>query len=121
MSGERRRKAHRLGHLAEWLCIIWLVLKGYSILARRYKHPQGEIDIVALKGRIVVCVEVKARAGIEEALLSITPEKRYRTQAAASAFMAQHKKFLHHDLRFDVMVLTSRCRIYHLTNAWSVA
>ncbi|MGL1204059.1 YraN family protein, partial [Vibrio parahaemolyticus] len=30
-----------------------LRLKGYRILASRYKSKRGEIDIVALKGKII--------------------------------------------------------------------
>ena len=70
-------------------------------------------------GRAVVCVEVKARARSADALFSITPEKRYRTERAAVAFMATHKNFMQLSLRFDVMVVTSGLRIIHLTNAWS--
>lgn len=120
MKNRDRRQAHSLGYIAEWLCIGMLLLKGYSILAHRYKQPQGEIDIIARRGRVVCCVEVKARATTQAALESITPEKKFRTMQAAQRFMAQHAKFLQHDLRFDVMVVTSGFKIHHLHNAWSM-
>jgi putative endonuclease len=119
VSTHTRKQAYYRGIVAEYLCIIWLILKGYSILARRYKHHHGEIDVIALRGHTIVCVEVKARARREDALASITHEKRQRTERAASAFIASHQKFLHHNLRFDVMMVTSYWRIHHLTNAWS--
>lgn len=115
-----RRLAYIRGLLAEWYCMIWLVLKGYQILAHRFKLPQGEIDVVARRGRMLVFVEVKARAGLQEALHSITTGKRERTMRAAQGFIARHACFAQHDLRFDVMMVTSRWRIHHLKHAWSL-
>ena len=42
-----RRRAERLGRIAEWLCCLVLWLKGYRILATRLRLPMGEIDIIA--------------------------------------------------------------------------
>lgn len=116
-----RRSAYRFGHFAEWYCMAWLVLKGYSILARRYRNHYGEIDIIAQRGGLIVFVEVKARARAEDALVSVTPQKRMRTERAAAAFVASYKNTMQLSLRFDVMVVTSLLRIIHLTNAWSGA
>ncbi len=96
----------------------WLVIKGYSILAYRYRNPWGEIDIIALRSNAVTFIEVKARACQEEALLSVTPAKCRRLEQAAQAFVAPRKKYMHHDLRFDVMVVTSPWKILHLKDAW---
>ncbi len=109
------------GMLAEYYCMMVLLLKGYSLLARRYKHPRGEIDIVAHKGKALIFIEVKARATKEAALESITPQKKQRTMQAGLGYVANHAQFQHHDLRFDVMVVTSCLRIIHLANAWSAA
>jgi putative endonuclease len=53
---------------------------GFTILARNWRCPAGEVDIVARSGDILVLVEVKARAnrafGLPEE--SITPAKRRR-------------------------------------------
>lgn len=117
----RRQKTHARGVLAEYYCILLLLIKGYSILELRYKHPRGEIDIIAHKGKTLVFIEVKARATKEAALESITPQKKQRTMQAALAYVANHSQFQHHDLRFDVMVVTSHLRIIHLANAWSAA
>lgn len=116
-----KRLSYFKGIFAEFHCVLFLLIKGYSILARRYKTPQGEIDIIAIKGKAIVFVEVKARNNEADALASITSQKRHRTQRAALAFVASHPQFIHHDLRFDVMVVTSRFRIIHLVNAWSAA
>jgi hypothetical protein len=61
LNTDRRRRAYRFGHWAETLCVWWLRLGGYRVLARRYKTPVGEIDIVARRGAALAFIEVKAR------------------------------------------------------------
>ena len=48
---ETRVRAYRRGLLAETIAAFMLRLKGHRIVAKRYKTPVGEIDLVALKGR----------------------------------------------------------------------
>jgi putative endonuclease len=57
----KRVAAFRLGLSAESRAAMFLIAKGYRILARRFKTPFGEIDIVARRRRALVFVEVKAR------------------------------------------------------------
>ena len=47
----RRVRAYRSGLFAETFVALLLRLKGNRIVARRYKTPVGEIDLVALKGK----------------------------------------------------------------------
>jgi putative endonuclease len=67
LASAKRRRAWRRGRLAESMAAFLLRLKGFRILARGYKVPVGEIDIIARRGRLIAFVEVKARAA------SITP------------------------------------------------
>lgn len=54
----------RLGRAAEQLVATQLEWAGWRILGRNVRLPSGELDIVALEGRTLVFVEVKAgRAG----------------------------------------------------------
>jgi putative endonuclease len=113
-----RRRSYLWGMVAEYLCMGVLMLKGYSVLARRYRNPFGEIDVIAVRGDIVAFIEVKARTRHDEALASVTPAKQQRLLRAASGFIAAHKKYAHHGLRFDVMMVTSPWNITHLKDAW---
>lgn len=116
---QHRRRSYHWGIIAELLCILFLIIKGYSILAKRYRNHCGEIDIIASRGKVVAFIEVKARAEKEVALASISITKQQRLVQTASGFIvSRQKKYVRHDLRFDVMVVTSPFRIYHLTNAW---
>ena len=57
-----------------------LMAKGYRILGLRAKTPKGEIDLIALRGRRLVFVEVKRRLTLEDAEASITPRQRERNR-----------------------------------------
>ena len=86
----KRRAAERRGHKGEALAALWLQLKGWRILARRLRTPVGEIDLVARRGRTVAFVEVKARATVAEADLSLDRRRLRRVAAAADAVLARY-------------------------------
>lgn len=115
---KQRQHSHLWGIFAEYLCAGFLVLKGYTIHTLRYRNAAGEIDIIVTKGRSLAFIEVKAHTTKEDALHSVTPAKQKILAAAAQGFVAANPQLAHHDLRFDVMVVTSPARIYHLKDAW---
>ena len=61
-NADQRRRALRRGLFSEYLAAFSLMLRGYRILAMRYRAKAGEIDIIARKGDLVSFIEVKARA-----------------------------------------------------------
>lgn len=85
-----RGAARAFGLRAETLAACWLRLKFYKVLARSYAIREGEIDIIARRGRLIVFVEVKARPTLEAAAIAITPEKRRRIARAARHWLARH-------------------------------
>jgi len=60
-----RVKAFQLGISAESRAALLLITKAYRIVARRWKTPFGEIDIIARRRRMLVFAEVKARATVD--------------------------------------------------------
>jgi len=118
-----RLEAVRFGRLAEMLCAMRLTLLGYRILARGYRVPVGEIDIVARRRDTLVFVEVKARAVLEDALAAVAPRQRQRVMRAAEAYVATHPQLALLTTRFDVMIVLPwphlRCLWpLHLRDAW---
>jgi len=102
----KRAAAHRLGLSAESKAAALLVMKGYRILARRFRTPAGEIDIVARHRNALVFVEVKARDRYEDAAESVTPWQRSRIVAAAQCWLAARPQDGAGDVRFDVVIVT---------------
>lgn len=114
----KRRRAERRGRRAETLAAWWLRAKGYRILARRFRVAQGEIDLVARRGRILAFVEVKARAadGAEDG--AISARQRQRIARAALAFIQQRPAFAAYDLRFDAVFIAPGRGPRHIPDAW---
>jgi putative endonuclease len=112
------RDAQRHGKLAEMLCALLLRLKGYRILARHWRSPVGELDIVARRGRTIAVVEVKARDRLGTATESLGPRQRRRIGRAAGLFLAAHPDCQDCRLRFDLMLVLPWRPPVHVANAW---
>ena len=109
------------GLWAERWGMMWLRLKGYKILAHRYRTPVGEVDIIARRGALIICVEVKYRASFDEGLNAITPKQQQRIKRASSLFLARYtqKKNIPSgfQVRFDILLVV-KYKLWHLENYW---
>ena len=99
----RRRFTFGRGLGAERVALVWLLLKGYRPLARRYSASGGEIDLIVRRGRTVAFVEVKTRGSLDDALSSIDRQKRRRIGRAARAWLARHPWAVDFTLRGDAV------------------
>ena len=113
-----RRGAERRGKSAELLCLWHLRLKGYRILARRYKTPAGEIDLIARRGDTLAAIEVKARADFDSASAAITRRQQQRIMRAIAYFLGGRPDLAMLAARFDVMLVAPRRWPRHLVDAW---
>lgn len=77
------------GRRAEELAAAHLAARGLAIVARNWRRPDGEIDIVARDGTTCVFVEVRARTGEERGhpLETIDRRKRARIVRAARLYL----------------------------------
>ncbi len=115
-----RRRAYRLGLRAEQLAALVLQCKGYRMLARRYKTPAGEIDLIARRGGTIAFVEVKARASLDAAAEALTTGSERRIEAAADMWAGRHLKTVDdYVLRFDLMLVVPWRLPRHIENAFS--
>jgi putative endonuclease len=117
----QRRIAFRFGLSAESRAAAFLIAKGFRILARRFRTPLGEIDIVARRRGVLVFVEVKARDSFDAAAESISPRRRRRIIAAATYWLAGHPQDTGRDMRFDVMLVAPRRLPRHLQGAFDAS
>jgi putative endonuclease len=113
-----RFDAWRRGRLAETLCVWHLRLRGYRVLARGYRVPVGEIDIIARRRGVVAAIEVKARDTFDEAVTAVTPRQRRRIARAFAQFLAGRRHLAALTQRFDVMLVVPYRLPRHLGNAW---
>jgi putative endonuclease len=113
-----RVAAFRLGLSAESRAAMFLIAKGYRILARRFKTPLGEIDIVAGRRRALVFVEVKARERADDAAESVTARGKQRIVAAAELWLARNPAAARNEIRFDVLLVTPGRLPQHIPNAF---
>ena len=97
--------SHRQGHRSEWLAAALLMLCGYQILGFRLKTRNGEIDILARRGRTLAVVEVKRRATLDQARHAITPDQYDRLLSAGRAVLRQRPSLAGHLLRIDIVAL----------------
>ena len=92
--------------------------QGYRVLERRFRTPVGEIDIIARRGPVLALIEVKARASVADAMVSVSSRQRQRIARAGLVFQQKRPDMANKDLRFDVMLVTPGHRPHHLIDAW---
>ncbi|OGG52450.1 hypothetical protein A3H16_03685 [Candidatus Kaiserbacteria bacterium RIFCSPLOWO2_12_FULL_53_8] len=125
MADDRLRK--EVGRLGEDIACQFLERKGFKILARNYRKPWGEIDIIAEKNNSVRFVEVKAVS--RESLPNGSREMDYRPEemvdsrklrklartAALYMEVQKDKREFQIDVVGVIMVMakrTARCRLF---------
>jgi len=108
----------RIGDLGEQLAADYLEKKGYIILARNFRTPYGELDIIAQESETLVFVEVKTRStsrcgtGFE----AITQKKQATLLKCADYYAQLHGVSC--DMRIDaVEIMLDTRKLTHLKGA----
>ncbi len=124
MGRSAKNKAYQLGIFAEYVAIFMLLIKGYSILHRRYRCHFGEIDIIAKKGNTTVFCEVKARQDYKTAIESLSEKQKSRIIRSAEYYMSCLKtgpvnnKIDTEVFRCDMILVLPWQLPVHIKNAW---
>ncbi|WP_150004265.1 YraN family protein [Iodidimonas muriae] len=116
-----RKQSEKRGRAAESWAALYLQIKGYRILARRYRTPVGELDLVARRGDSLVFIEVKARQDLALGMGAISHNQRQRLHRAALAFITRHPQFHAFALRFDAIIIRPFSLPHHIVDAWHSA
>lgn len=114
---QSRQRAEQRGRTAELLAALWLMAKGYRILAHRARTPFGEVDLAAVKGRTLAVVEVKARATRLMALESVGLRQRDRI-ARAGLSLAKRHRLDGASVRLDLVIVRPWSWPEHIADAW---
>jgi len=102
----------KIGRAAEDLVATRLAASGWELLARNARSRYGELDLVALDGRTLVFVEVKAgREGLafgpERPVHSVGPRKQRQVRRLAAAWISEHRDGPRYkEIRFDAVGVT---------------
>lgn len=113
-----------VGRWGEAVAAEYLQRKGFAIIARNFRTPYGELDLVTRdpEGEVVF-VEVKTRRSrtLGPPEIAVTPKKREHLRAAALAYCLEHAE-VGFDWRIDVIAVTASggattSEIVHFENA----
>ena len=102
----------RTGRQAEDLVSGRLAARGWRIVERNARTRFGELDIVAVDGRALVFVEVKAGRedsvfGPERPVHAVGPQKQRRIRRLAAAWMMERRDTPRYaEIRFDAVGVT---------------
>jgi putative endonuclease len=95
-----------LGRGGESLAAAWLEARGMRVIARNWRCPYGEADLITEVEDTLVFVEVKTRRGERHGIPeeAITPAKQRHLIAVAQAFLAEHGRE-EQPYRIDVLAI----------------
>ncbi len=95
------------GRWGEDLAARWYTDRGYTVVARNWRCPSGEIDLVARRGPVVVVIEVKARRteAFGPAASAVGQPKQQRLRRLAAEWLAT-SGIRGVEVRFDVVAVT---------------
>ncbi len=97
-----------VGASGERVAALLLEQAGCQIIARNWHCRGGELDLVALDGDTLICVEVRVRTGVAHgsAAESVVGVKTRRVLHAVAAFIAAHPEHGDRIVRIDVVAIT---------------
>lgn len=96
-------KNSTFGLIAEYLTIIIYRIKFYQILYHRKRYYTGEIDIIALRSKQLVFIEVKARRSFDYKILS--NNQQMRIKKSISMFLNSNAKYRNYNIRCDLVII----------------
>jgi len=118
MTRDKKQRAEKHGRVAEVYASILYHIRGFRVLARRYRTPVGEADLILRRGNLVVVAEVKY-VGRGQSVESAIPSPRQirRIERSALIFQSRHPETAGVMFRFDVVVVRPWGRFHLFTNA----
>lgn len=114
----RGTASRRSGRRAEVVAALWLMAKGYRILGFRLRTRQAEVDLLALRGKVLAVVEVKRRTTLLAALETVTADQRDRLRRAGLAVASGRPQLAGCAVRLDLIALAPGKLPRHIPDAW---
>jgi putative endonuclease len=92
---------------------------GCDVIARRWRGPGGEIDLIARNGAEIVFIEVKRARSHAAATERVSARQMGRICASAACFLGEQPAGALTPARFDVALVDGLGRIEVLENAFA--
>lgn len=98
----------RRGAAAEAFVAGRLERTGYRIIDRNWRARTGELDLIALRGELLVFIEVRSRRGeaMGSADESVDARKLQRLMSTALAWLDEHAEHQERLWRVDLIAVT---------------
>tara|TARA_R110000868_G_scaffold218576_1_gene468993 strand:+ start:139844 stop:140182 length:339 start_codon:yes stop_codon:yes gene_type:complete len=110
------KKSQIKGKVGEYLALIMLITKGYRPILMNDKKGRVEADIIAIRGKSAVLVEVKWRQSKEKGHWAVQPGQQKRLLRKLK-MLSSHYPYL--EARVDlVLIYPSPPFIEHIKNAF---
>lgn len=114
-----RERSVEYGRAAERAALRFLRRRGFRILARNYRSPYGEIDLIARDGGAIVFIEVKSRAGLEHGdPREFVDDKKMRRIGRAACHYIRKFGLEGRECRFDVLTFVHGKAAEHVKGAF---
>ncbi len=107
-----KRNTYDIGIEAESAVAKHYKALGYKEIARRYKTPYGEIDIVLVKNNAIAFIEVKARSYFEHREY-ITKRQMKRNAAAIEYYISLNQEYVNYMYECSLVVVSNN-NIYEI-------
>lgn len=114
----RRQASEARGRDAESRAAAALAAEGFAEIARRARTGVGEIDLIVERDGLLVFVEVKARASLNDAAFSLGPRQQARLLAAGEAWMAANPGHGAAGVRFDLLLVDGAGQVRRIADAF---
>ena len=106
----KKMETKKKGDICESLVADHLSSEGYEVLARNYRCPYGEIDIISLSDKGILCVtEVKSLSEgwpSDDIRYMVGSQKQQRLRKTLESFLSSDSKVRFKGIRFDVATVT---------------
>lgn len=91
---------------------------GFTCLKTRYKTRYGELDLIFLKGDLLLFVEVKTRSFLKPGYDLITRKQMVRNSHAAQAFLSENENLIACNMQFNLAVVINQEIAHIYESAW---
>ncbi|RDD35414.1 hypothetical protein Wcon_00404 [Wolbachia endosymbiont of Cylisticus convexus] len=110
------RLRYFVGCCGELLVLVYLKLKFYNVIKRRYRCKLGEIDLIVSKKKELIFIEVKTSLLGKE-----IPISHLQCQSIINSskyFLSKNLDFLDYSVRYDLCFLSLKRRPIYIKSAW---